>query len=367
MKNRITAIIFLTILIVSQNSKSAILPIQDVVPRAINLFYSDLGPFGDWIELEPGLYAWHPIYVDPDWRPYTVGRWVWSDYGSYWVTAEPFGWATYHYGRWFFDNPYGWIWIPDTVWGPAWVEWRSNDDYIGWAPLPPYARFHVTVGIRFTRRWEAPPIYWSFISYDHFASERVYHNFVLEDHTRRIIAATRPTGRYQIDRDRIIDQGIERNFIQHRTSNRIETAEVTETLERGVERVSSDGRGEHINIYRPRSRDIDNIDRKIVARKADRRSSLELDGIDRYQSVPQRNERPSSSIDQQSRRGFYPDQQLQPPERGNEGQTRPHVRSERSSRTQQLMPAPRINSADPRHTKDEKDGDRVGARRRERF
>jgi len=24
---------------------------------------------------------------------------------------------------------------PDTDWGPAWVQWAGDDDYVGWAPL----------------------------------------------------------------------------------------------------------------------------------------------------------------------------------------------------------------------------------------
>jgi uncharacterized protein YraI len=37
-------------------------------------------------------------------RPYTVGRWVFTDrYGWMWASSEPFGWATYHYGRWGFS------------------------------------------------------------------------------------------------------------------------------------------------------------------------------------------------------------------------------------------------------------------------
>jgi hypothetical protein len=367
MKYRMTALLFLAMLIVSQNSKPATLPIQEEGPNAVSFFYSDLGPYGEWIEFEPGIYAWHPVNVDPDWRPYTVGRWVWSDYGWYWVTAEPFGWATYHYGRWFFDDSYGWIWIPDTVWGPAWVEWRSNDDYIGWAPLPPYARFHVTVGIRFTRRWDAPPSYWSFISYDHFTSGRPYRNYVPEDHARRLIATTRSAGRYQIDQNRIIDQGIERNFIQHRTSNRIEAAEVTATHERGVERISSDERGEHINIYRPRSRDIEDVDRKIVARRAEKRSSLDLDHIERYQSVPRSNERHPGGIDRESRQDFFPGQQPQPPIRQDEGRSRIDTRRDRPVRPQRLMPAPRISNPVPRRPKEPKEDNRDGARRRDRF
>ncbi|MBL8884560.1 MAG: hypothetical protein JNL45_16075 [Hyphomicrobium sp.] len=80
--------------------------------------------------------------VPADWRPYTVGHWVYSDaYGWTWISDEPFGWATYHYGRWTRDDSQGWMWIPDGDWGPSWVVWRQTDDAIGWAALPPSAKF----------------------------------------------------------------------------------------------------------------------------------------------------------------------------------------------------------------------------------
>ena len=31
----------------------------------------------------------------------------------------------------------GWLWVPGRVWSPAWVDWRQNDSYVSWAPLPP--------------------------------------------------------------------------------------------------------------------------------------------------------------------------------------------------------------------------------------
>jgi len=32
---------------------------------------------------------------------------------------------------------HGWLWIPGSDWGPAWVSWRSGEGYYGWAPLGP--------------------------------------------------------------------------------------------------------------------------------------------------------------------------------------------------------------------------------------
>lgn len=35
-------------------------------------------------------------------------------YGWTWFSDEPFGWATYHYGRWAWDSQAGWLWVPGT-------------------------------------------------------------------------------------------------------------------------------------------------------------------------------------------------------------------------------------------------------------
>jgi uncharacterized protein DUF6600 len=45
------------------------------------------------------------------WRPYSVGQWVITDYDGTWVSDEPWGWATDHYGRWFFEPSDGWVWV----------------------------------------------------------------------------------------------------------------------------------------------------------------------------------------------------------------------------------------------------------------
>jgi hypothetical protein len=102
------------------------------------MFYDSLTAYGSWFETPDYGYVWQPAIVrDVSWRPYTRGRWVCTDRGWTWVSYEPFGWATYHYGRWALCRGYGWIWVPGSVWAPAWVSWRSGGSQIGWAPLPP--------------------------------------------------------------------------------------------------------------------------------------------------------------------------------------------------------------------------------------
>lgn len=73
--------------------------------------------------------------------PVRYGHWVNSDWGWCWVSDYSWGWAPFHYGRWFHHRTHGWCWVPDTEWGPAWVAWRRGNDFCGWAPLPPRTRY----------------------------------------------------------------------------------------------------------------------------------------------------------------------------------------------------------------------------------
>src|SRR5215216_6829642 len=102
-------------------------------------FREALEPFGQWVPHRRWGEVWVPSGLPRDWRPYTEGRWVYTDeWGWYWVSDEPFGWIVYHYGRWVFDEGFGWLWVPTSEdWGPAWVSWRRGGGYAGWAPLPP--------------------------------------------------------------------------------------------------------------------------------------------------------------------------------------------------------------------------------------
>src|SRR5438309_11437689 len=112
-------------------------------------FYTKLEPYGGWIETSDYGYVWQPRETESSrsWRPYTNGRWVYTDAGWTWISEEPFGWATYHYGRWTRLRGIGWVWVPGNQWAPAWVSWRKSNDYVGWAPLPPEARFDQRSGI----------------------------------------------------------------------------------------------------------------------------------------------------------------------------------------------------------------------------
>jgi hypothetical protein len=127
---------------------SALLPMSSRADTEVSFqfFYDNLSPHGEWLEVGDYGNCWRPHDVDDDWAPYTDGYWSYTDAGWTWVSYEDFGDITYHYGRWVRADDVGWCWVPDNEWGPAWVSWRSDDDYIGWAPLPPEATWSSNAG-----------------------------------------------------------------------------------------------------------------------------------------------------------------------------------------------------------------------------
>ena len=103
----------------------------------VGFFYDGLAPYGQWMVHARFGNVWRPSGVEAGWRPYTHGHWRHDGGQRLWVSDYPWGWAPFHYGRWFQDPAYGWLWVPGTVWAPAWVAWRTGGGYVGWAPLPP--------------------------------------------------------------------------------------------------------------------------------------------------------------------------------------------------------------------------------------
>jgi hypothetical protein len=118
-----------------------------VVVQSDDDFYQPLSPYGQWVVVDGYGRCWRPAQVEAGWRPYSNGHWELTDAGWYWDSDEPWAWATYHYGRWELNGSYGWVWVPQTQWAPAWVSWREGGGYVGWAPLPPEPRGGVSINV----------------------------------------------------------------------------------------------------------------------------------------------------------------------------------------------------------------------------
>ena len=294
--------------LLNPNSSATLKPVLTDAGMQFGFFYSSLASHGEWIEVESGIRVWRPFKIPHLWRPYLVGRWIWTDDGWYWMSSEPFGWITYHYGRWYDDEYYGWVWIPDDVWAPAWVEWRYDDHYIGWAPLPPYATFTLTWGIRFTSHWIAPLHYWNVIRYHQFGSVIRYHDTAPEEYARRLIHTGRSGAQYSVDHERIINTGVDRAIIERRGNIRITRSDVRELRGYASERITrsqNDQRDEHIEVHRPSREEMQRETEHIEIRRGERNFSINLNRIEIPHSesrAPQIQERQSRRYRQEMRR-----------------------------------------------------------------
>jgi hypothetical protein len=246
------------------------------------IFYSSLEPHGQWMELEPGFVAWRPTIMHR-WTPYQSGRWVWTEYGWYWDSYEPFGHITYHYGRWYYDDYYGWIWIPDYEWAPAWVEWRYDDDYIGWAPLPPYATFSVNIGIVFTNSYHTPYNHWHYVDYGHFCDPYPYNYYIPEKHKYRVHSRTKYRSDYSYRGGGVYNRGVDYEYVRERSGRDIEqrelyrTSDINDLRSRGGR---NDDRIRTFSVSRDELRKNNDGLRDAKFERSDRKSSLNTSKVE---------------------------------------------------------------------------------------
>ena len=190
------------------------------------MFYQKLDPYGEWRETNDYGYVWQPRQAEEsrDWRPYTEGRWVYSDAGWTWVSDEPFGWATYHYGRWLRLKRVGWVWVPGDEWAPAWVSWRTNKDYVGWAPLPPEARFDRRSGIQnwADSYYDIGPDQYSFVSSNKFGDEHVRRSVIPAERNISIVMETNNVTRITFANTTIMNEGPNYEELRSRSQRPIE-------------------------------------------------------------------------------------------------------------------------------------------------
>jgi hypothetical protein len=185
------------------------LPVQSHAAGSVNisLFHNDLAPYGSWTTVSPYGSVWVPAHVGPGWRPYTQGYWTYTDYGWTWVSYEPFGRDTYHYGRWVYDSYQGWVWVPDTVWAPAWVAWHEGDDYVGWAPLPPASRWESS-GLVYSSG-AVPATSWVFVERPYFLNRHVSTRVVSVTRNVTLLSSTRDVTRFEVKQGKPFNKGLD--------------------------------------------------------------------------------------------------------------------------------------------------------------
>jgi hypothetical protein len=189
-------------------------------------FYTNLESYGVWRETSTYGYVFQPLEAERSrsWRPYTNGRWVYTDAGWTWVSEEPFGWATYHYGRWTRLRGIGWVWVPGEEWAPAWVSWRKGNDYVGWAPLPPEARFDRRTGIHnwADNYYDIGPDQYCFVPTDQFSACRVETAVVPAERNVTIVNQTTNVTNVTYNNTTIVNQGPSYDELRARSRQPVE-------------------------------------------------------------------------------------------------------------------------------------------------
>jgi len=212
----------------------------------ISYFYDYLSDYGSWVYWPGYNYVWIPFNAGTGWHPYSNGRWVWTDYGWTWVSYESWGWIPFHYGRWVWEPGFGWFWVPDTVWGPAWVSWQYSDSWIGWAPLPPRYRYAHAQGLVLDSIDLADEC-WVFVDSRHFTAGRLDRYILARNRNHDIIRTTVFKAQIVERGGRLSNIGLSRDRVEHITRATIPTYELQNASRPDPPRVAS-GR---VIIYRP--------------------------------------------------------------------------------------------------------------------
>jgi hypothetical protein len=200
--------------------------VPSVEIRVESDFYEPLAPQGEWVVVGSYGRCWRPAHVEVDWRPYCNGSWEMTDAGWYWVSDEPWAWATYHYGRWDYTAQYGWYWVPQIQWAPAWVSWHEGGGYIGWAPLQPSVSISVSGYVGFNAAL-IPPRAFIFVRQGQFL-DPIRPTMVVVNNTTIINKTTVNITKTKIVNNVVINDGPATAFIEKASGRKVQAVAVRE-------------------------------------------------------------------------------------------------------------------------------------------
>jgi hypothetical protein len=176
--------------------------------------YSNLSQHGSWLVSAQYGRVWQPREYRREWNPYYDGHWVDTDMGWAWVSDYEWGSIPYHYGTWFEDPRFGWVWIPGEVWAPSWVVFRTSPEYIGWFPVPP--GFSVGVSIEF-----GPPSSFIYVSSRDFLAPRLRGSIIPRERTNVFVNNTTVVNNIVIQNNIVINRGPDVRTVERATGQTV--------------------------------------------------------------------------------------------------------------------------------------------------
>lgn len=223
----------------------------------IEVFYDALSPYGEWILLDAYGWVWIPRGVGATWRPYTQGRWIYTDYGWTWSSSWTWGWAPFHYGRWTRHSHHGWIWIPGRYWAPAWVAWRAGDGWFGWAPLPHDLRWRAEIGLELGAVDLGVAIatdHWVFVNDRYLLDRRLKSRLVPPARNRMLLQTTRDATRYRSEGRWVAEHGVAVGRVEEILRQEVPRRRI-EDLTQPLTRRRSPTAVDRLRVYRPKVSD----------------------------------------------------------------------------------------------------------------
>ncbi len=204
--------------------------------------------FASYFQEEDGLvYIWKPSASGEDWRPYMDGKWVYTTSGWMWVSNYNWGWACYHYGRWWKSKSYGWVWMPGYVWAPAWVKWRMAGEHIGWVPLSPKAKWRGEDGISISAyKYENPDEQWTFIDKSKFVDDVTKSNTAPVKENSGLVRNSEEVLDMKLEGGMVRGKGPDAADIERTTGKTIKPREIRFRKEKGRSFVSDNA----VTVYR---------------------------------------------------------------------------------------------------------------------
>jgi len=244
--------------------QATIVPVSESLE--VTSFYDTLSPYGGWVYLSTYGWCWQPTVavVTPAWRPYcNRGRWYWSNSGWYWNSDYSWGWAAFHYGRWYNHPGCGWVWAPGSAWGPSWVSWRYQSGYCGWAPLPPEAHYasgvgfsyrgrHVTAGFEFG----LTSTHYAFVPTANFTDHAPQRYVVPQARAQHLYHNTTVVNNYTAGNNTVVNRGMGRETLARVSQSGIREVAVREAPGGSTAQVRRDQihrEGDQLVVYRPPS------------------------------------------------------------------------------------------------------------------
>ena len=250
MKRLACIILFVAAIGISSCSNSRVVeePGSAAVTVSYQQFYDGLSPYGQWINYPGYGYVWQP--VEAGFRPYySNGHWAYTGLGWAWVSSYNWGWAPFHYGRWFNDPAYGWMWTPGYEWAPAWVSWRRNEECYGWAPLGPQVGINVSIGMGI------PYEHWAFVPRQHITETNINNYYINQSRNVTIINnSTVINNTYITNNKTTVVKGPDVKEVENVTHAKIKPLLIKETNKPG----STTQNNGTLNIYKPRIKEDKN-------------------------------------------------------------------------------------------------------------